>query len=505
MHLVDGFLNSITMYKSVLYGLFLLAFCSFIASFWGVVPLNPLLLSAHLSVLVSLCYIANLFFSKILKAPANSESYFITALILFFIIPSPIRGVEGIWVSALAAILAMASKYLFAIKRRHIFNPAAVSAVLISIFGFGASWWVATPALIPATIIISLLIVRKVRKFSLFSTFLGIVFIEIVVFSVLFFNTPLNSALSQIIFSWPVFFFAGIMLTEPLTMPPTRRLQVLYGILVGFFFAFQMPIGPLQMTPELALIVGNIFAYIVGSKQKIILKLLKIEKASSSIFNFVFEPSEKPNFQAGQYVEWTFPHRNTDSRGNRRYFTIASSPTEKNVMLGVRIEETSSSFKKALKNLESGDKLSIGSLSGDFTLPDDKTRKLLFIAGGIGVTPFRSMIKNLLDQKEKRDIVLFHSCSRGDDFVYADVFSEAEKRIGLVRHCLLSEKENAKASFKGEFGHLNNSILKRLVPDYKDRLFYISGSNVMVDATKKVLRESKVKSSQIVTDYFSGY
>lgn len=504
MNYIDDFLNSITMYKTVLYGLLLLAFCSILASFFKAVPFTPLLLVLHLLTLAVVCYCSNFIFSKVFKVPANSESYFITALILFFIIPSPFRGFEGIWISALAAVIAMASKYILAIRKRHIFNPAAVSAVLISLIGFGATWWIATPVLVPATVIISLLIVRKVRKFSLFFTFLTIVSLEVLAFGI-FYGSPISLSISQLLFSWPIFFFAGIMLTEPLTMPPTRSLQILYAGLVGFLFAFQMPLGFIQLTPELSLLAGNVFAYAVGSKQRIMLSLVKVDKISSSIYNFSFKSSEKLKFSAGQYLEWTLPHKKVDIRGNRRFFTVASSPTEQEIMFGARITDDSSSFKKALLDLDKNNVISAGALAGDFVLPEDKTKKLVFLAGGIGITPFRSMIKYLIDTNDKRDIVLMHTCSRGDDFVYESVFREAFEKIGLKTICLLTEKEGVPKDFKGEVGEMTHELIEKNIPDYKKRVFYISGANAMVNAYESLLKSMGIKNSQIITDYFSGY
>lgn len=374
----------------------------------------------------------------------------------------------------------------------------------MSLLGFGASWWIATPVMLPAVFIVGLLIIRKLRKFSLFFTFSTVVIIEMIFFGFSYNLSP-QKVLTQLLLTWPFIFFASIMLTEPLTMPPTRKLQMLYGTLVGFLFAFQLPLGPIFFTPELSLIVGNIFSYLVGSKQRVMLVLERVDKLSSTIYNYRFRSSEKLQFKAGQYAEWTLPHKNPDSRGNRRYFTIASSPTEKDIMLGVRISDDGSSFKKALLNLRVHDKISLGSLAGDFTLPEDSNKKLVFLAGGIGITPFRSILKYLTDKSEKRDIVLFHSCSRGNDFVYDDVIKNAEKKMDLQTHCILNDENDAPKDFKGEFGYLTAHLLKTLVTDYKERMFYISGSSVMVDASKKTLKEAGVKKSNIRTDYFSGY
>lgn len=504
MQRIDDFLNSITMYKTVLYGLITLVISSFIASFMGALPFPAVVLVISLFLILGVCFLSNYLLSKIFRAPTNSESYLISALIIYFIFSPAVNDVTELIPLILASFFAMASKYIIAIKRKHIFNPVAIAAVLVVPLGYGASWWVATPVLLPAVLIVGLLIVRKIRKFSMFFAFLAVVVVEMLLFG-LAYNTSPFSVISQLLLSWPLLFFAAVMLTEPLTTPPTRYLQILYGSLVGFLFAFQLPLGPILLSPELSLIVGNVFSYIVSSKQRVILRLERIEKLSSSIYNFIFSPSEKLFFEPGQYVEWTLPHVNTDSRGNRRFFTVASSPTEKNIILGVRIEEDSSSFKKALLGLSKKNKVTIGNLSGDFTLPSKKDEKLVFIAGGIGITPFRSIIKYLADNNEKRDIVLFHICSHVEDFVYDEVFKQSES-IGVKIIRVLTEKEQGSGkSFNGLFGHLTNGMIKNEVPDYKKRRFYISGSNTIVNASKEILKELNIDSSKIVTDYFSGY
>jgi ferredoxin-NADP reductase len=129
----------------------------------------------------------------------------------------------------------------------------------------------------------------------------------------------------------------------------------------------------------------------------------KVNLAKDTL-GFIFTPNKKLAFLPGQYVEWTIAQKKQDSRGNRRYFTIASSPTEPDIELGIKYYPNPSQFKQTLASITPDTKMMIGSLSGDFTLPIDPTKKLVFIAGGIGVTPFRSMIKYLIDKNEKRGI-----------------------------------------------------------------------------------------------------
>ena len=189
----------------------------------------------------------------------------------------------------------------------------------------------------------------------------------------------------------------------------------------------------------------------------------------------------------------------------RRFFTIASSPTEKEIHVAVKVPQQSSSFKQGLLTLQKGDSIIASQLSGDFILPQDSTQKLVFIAGGIGITPFRSMLQYLIDMQEKRDIILFYANNAPIDFVYQDVFTEAEKKIGLKTHYVISNKDEIPTTWPGLSGHITGAMLKEHVVDYKTRIFYLSGPNTMVDSYKTVLQSIGVVRRNIITDYFPGY
>src|SRR5450830_1659493 len=290
-------------------------------------------------------------------------------------------------------------------------------------------------------------------------------------------------------------FFAFIMLTEPMTLPPTRMLRIAYGLIAGFLFVPQIHIGSLYFTPELALILGNVFTYLVSPDKKLILKLDKIINLTPDTYDFVFTPDQKMNFKPGQYMELTLNHPSQDSRGIRRYLTIASSPTEKQFRFGVKFYNKASSFKKTLIQMKQDQEIVASQLAGDFTLPRDKNKKLVFIAGGIGITPFRSMIKYLLDTNEKRSIVLFYLNKTRDDFAYKDIFDKAKQELGIK--VFYSIVDIPSASYY-------RAITER-VPDYQERFFYISGPPSMVAAFETNLKKIGVKKSHIKTDYFPGF
>ena len=177
------------------------------------------------------------------------------------------------------------------------------------------------------------------------------------------------------------------------------------------------------------------------------------------------------------------------------FFTIASSPTEADVHLGVKFGRGMSSFKKALSAMQSGGKIYAGQLGGDFVLPRDAARKLVFIAGGIGITPFRSMVKDLADRGEKRDIVLLYANKDAEDIAYRPLLDDAARTLGLRTVYVMAEK--------GE--RIDAAFVTACVPDFRDRTFFLSGPTGMVDAFKGMLRGMGVRRRNIVTDYFPGF
>ncbi len=500
---VDNLLNRFTMYRIVLYGLSIQVLAAIIVGFVGLLPYNGLQMFVSLLILVALCYGSNLAFSTLFRAPRNTESFLITALILFFVLAPPGTWVEASYLAA-AAIVAMFSKYILVFRKKHLFNPAALSAFVLGLFGSGlALWWVATPVLLPFTILIGLAIVRKIRRFTLLLAFL-VTAVASIFFTFWSFTPNISELLRTIFASFPLVFFGTVMLTEPLTTPPTRWGQIAYGALVGILFGLQFHIGPVYSSPELVLLLGNIFSFLISPKYRLKLTLKETNQLAPMIREFVFQNSSKINFRPGQYLEWTLPHTGVDDRGNRRYFTISSSPTEQDIRLTIKIAPRSSTFKQKLLDMTPGSLLYASQLSGDFVLPADPTQKLVFIAGGIGITPFRSMIRYLVDRREKRDITLFYAVSSADEYVFQDLW-QAARLVGVKTVPILTQAKTIPSKWEGEIGYISAEILDAEVPDYRSRLFFLSGPNVMVNAYKKLLLSLGVSRRQIKTDYFPGF
>lgn len=503
---IDSFLNRITMYRAMLYYLILLVLVSGTLGTFGLLPydLTNLLVSSAISLTVS--YFSNKLFSKIFKTDTNFESVLITSLIIVLIMP--VFFTKDWMLLSVASFIAMASKYLLALNKRHIFNPAAVSAVIMSVlFGYSASWWIGDVLMFPFIVIGGLLIIRKIQRERLFITFLALFFLVSFGWTVLSGGT-LDSLLSIwkiTLFQSPFPFFVFVMLIEPLTSPTRKTPQAIFAIVASLFYTLpQIGATRLPITPEMALIIGNAFSYIFYPNYRLILNFSEKLKLSKDTYSFIFSKQNNFKFLPGQYMEWTLPHRKVDSRGNRRYFTISSSPTEKELAITVKFYKNSSSYKSKLQNLNSKEKVIAAQVSGDFILPKNLKSPLVFIAGGVGITPFRSMIKYIVDMNLTADIVLIYSNRTEDEILFKDLFKNAE-RNGVKTKYILTDKENLPKDWNGLVGHIEQDTIKKVIPDYKNRTFYISGPQMMVINFKNILVSLKVPRTKIKIDFFPGY
>lgn len=503
MNFVDNLLNNITMYRTVLYYLIGLLCVALVASFFKLLPFSPLALLLTTLILLVISLISNAVFAQIFNAKTNVESVYISALILALII-SPIKIPHDLIFFGWAALWTMASKFIVTINKKHIFNPVAFGVWLASIgISQFATWWVGTGIMLPFVIIGGFLVVRKIKREDLVFSFLVAALLAISFFTILA-KGSLTSSIQKALLQSPLFFFAFVILTEPLTTPPTKTLQTIYGALIGVMFTPQFQLLNLTTTPESALLIGNLFSYLISPKAKLFLHLSQKAQLTQDIFDFVFDKPKKFSFTPGQYMEWTVDKKGSDTRGNRRYFTLASSPTENKIIIGIKFSARPSSFKKTLFSLIPGDEIIASQIAGDFVLPENPNHKLVFLAGGIGITPFRSMIKYLIDTNQKRDIVLLYAAKTEKEFVYTDVFFQTQK-LGVRVFYTITDEKAVPQDWQGGIGRITKEMLNSVVPDYRKRHFYISGPHNMVSSFENLLKELNIKSNQVKTDYFPGF
>ncbi|MEM9336843.1 MAG: hypothetical protein AAGA35_03245 [Patescibacteria group bacterium] len=493
-------LDTLGMYRTVTLALLALAVCSLVFSLIGLLPYTFLELALSLVASVALALLINVLLARVLRIAANHESAIITALILFFLFLPP-QSTEEWFYYLIAITVAVASKFVLVWQKQHVFNAAALGAVFVSLpYFLEAPWWVATPVLFIPLLIAGLAVVAKIRKWELVGSFVLVALIVFVIEELRFGNTPID-AVTTFFLSWPALFLAFFMLTEPFTMPGTKQKQVIYGALVGFLSSTALFTPVFAMTPELALVIGNLIMFPFTLRQKLFLTFIEKREIAANTWEFVFEKPPGMQFRSGQYLEWMLPHKGSDTRGPRRYFTIASGPSEEQLRLAVRIEsEQGSSYKQALAALEPGEHIIASQRAGDFMLPQDINQKLAFVAGGIGVTPFSSHLAEMAATGEWQDSVLYYCNNVGADIAYQDRFqSYTEGNPFSLVHVLAKEEVPGY-----EHGYLTDEIITLHTPDYVERLWYLSGPPGMVNAYYSLLRKMGVARRNIKRDFFPG-
>lgn len=507
---LDRLTGAMTMYRLVLYCLIALFIETELLSILGVIPQKPLAILVSGIVLVGFSY-SNWLFALIWRVKPHAESALITGLLLLFIFEPIDPAATNAWFSyvglAVAAVIAEASKFLLAFRGRHVFNAAAVGAFVVTLirpFGDFAAWWLASPWLLPVTLVLGFAVLYRTRRLLMAGVFVvAVFFLTYWVYGFGNAGYSLGQVLALPFISFSTIFFAAFMLSEPLTLPPRRWQQLVEALGVAVIFTLPFSIGLFSTTtPQFALLVGNVFAFVVGQRRGIRLDFLGREKLTPTSWELSFRPQQTVRFRAGQYMELTIPHRGADSRGLRRIFSIASSPTEEGVIrFGLNTAEKSSSFKSSLLSLEPGEIVSATSVGGDFLLPTDKDRKLLFVAGGIGITPFMSHLEQLVGTGDTRDIVLVYSASSADELAY----TERLEKFGFPVLLVAPTAPKKLASHWTYLGaeRLDAASLTAAVPDISSRAALVSGPPHFVHDLRRALRHADAHS--VRTDFFTGY
>jgi ferredoxin-NADP reductase len=507
MQWLDRITGTFTMYRLVLYCLVALFIETMLLSLTGVISQQPLAILLSALVLVAFSY-SNLVIARIARVKPQAESALITALLLLFIFepvnPSAATAVLGYTGLAVAVVIANLSKYLLAVRGRHVFNPAALGAFVVALipaFGDFAAWWLASAWLLPVTVILGFAVLYRTRRLAMAAVFVVAVF----AFTVIAYRGAgyeLGTLLGLPFLSFSTIFFVAFMLSEPLTLPPRRWQQLAEALIVAVIFSFPFSIaGFSTTTPQFALLVGNLLAFLVGQRRGIRLEFLGRSQLTPTSWELSFQPKHALRFTAGQYLELTVPHRSADSRGVRRMFTVASAPAAGVVQFGLNTAARSSSFKTALLALQPGESISATSVGGDFTLPKDASRPLLLVAGGIGITPFISHLEQLHSSAERRDVVVVYSASTPDELAYAPRLEQFGHPVLVLSR---TEPGHLPAGWT-YLGHgpLTTAMLAEHVPDSAAREALVSGPPSFVSTVRRTLRHAGVR--RVRSDYFTGY
>ena len=215
------------------------------------------------------------------------------------------------------------------------------------------------------------------------------------------------------------------------------------------------------------------------------------------------------HYKAGQYAYFDIGEVYNDPKGAIRHFTIASSPTEDFILVSTRIR--SSPYKKRLSSLEPGIKIKARGPEGKFVLHEDYSKSAIFLSGGIGVTPFRSMIKYATDKQLPLRIIMFDSNRNQQSILFKKEFDECSninKNMKII-YTITDEAQNQSGTnnWQGEKGRIDKAMLARYIGDSEQKtgVFYICGPPVMINAMKDLLQDLEISSDRIMVEEFTGY
>ena len=208
-------------------------------------------------------------------------------------------------------------------------------------------------------------------------------------------------------------------------------------------------------------------------------------------------------FTAGQAGDFTLPNPlETDAEGNVRSFTLASAPFEEDLMIATRMRDTA--FKRSLKTVPLGTELTLEAPWGELILHDDARIPAVFLTGGIGITPVRSMVLQATHDHLPHKLTLFYANHRPEDAAFLDeLTSAANPNFTLV--ATMSNMEKSAAQWNGETGHVSKAMLTKYIADLTLPIYYISGPPDMIAAMQKTLSDAGVKTTNIRVEEFSGY
>lgn len=234
-------------------------------------------------------------------------------------------------------------------------------------------------------------------------------------------------------------------------------------------------------------------------------KLLSKKTVAEGTMAFSFAKPAGFDFKPGQSADLTLLNpAETDAEGNVRTFSIVSAPSEDDLTFATRMRDTA--FKHVLRDMAPGTEIKLEGPMGSFNLHKNAAKPAVFLAGGIGITPFMSMAREAARQQDPHQISLFYSNRRPEDTAFMDELPTLEKqnsRFHLI--ATMVEMDKSTQPWNGERGFIDAAMLKRHLPGLNGPIYYIAGPPGMVAAMRDMLAKAGVDEDDIRTEDFAGY
>jgi len=243
----------------------------------------------------------------------------------------------------------------------------------------------------------------------------------------------------------------------------------------------------------------------VANWPKFLAKLKARQEIAERTMAFRFEKPDTFNFTPGQFIDITLLNPpETDPEGNTRGFSIASAPHEDFIMVATRLRDTA--FKRVLKKFPLETEVRIEGPFGNLRLHNDKSRAAVVLTGGIGITPFRSILLNAANEKLPHRIFLFYANRRPEDAAFLNELQELEKKNSNYKLiACMSEMEKSKQLWSGERGLINHALLEKYLKGASSPVYYITGPPAMTRAMHLMLTDVGVDDDNIRIEEFAGY
>jgi glycine betaine catabolism B len=227
-------------------------------------------------------------------------------------------------------------------------------------------------------------------------------------------------------------------------------------------------------------------------------QIIEIIPRTADVISFRFPRTPELIYKPGQYFVITIKH---DSKELTHHFSFSSSPTEKEHFEFTK-KLSDHEYSVALKSAKIGDWARIDAPFGQFTF-DGEYPKIALLAGGIGITPFISIIKNATDKNLDAKITLFYGCRTENDIAFREELENMQnENRNLKMVCIVNQPSS---QWTGETGIINSETIKKALPDYKENVFYTCGPPPMVKAMETIIESLGLLKNQMKQEYFTGY
>jgi ferredoxin-NADP reductase len=222
-----------------------------------------------------------------------------------------------------------------------------------------------------------------------------------------------------------------------------------------------------------------------------------------------FEKPEGFIFKAGQFIEMTLTNPSqTDAEGNQRAFSIASAPEEGTLLVATRMRDTA--FKRVLGSMPIGTQVKVEGPFGNLVLHNDRARAAVFLAGGIGITPFRSILLQIIKQRLQYSVFCFFANRRPEDAPFLEELEALQRRYVQRPYWItivptMTDMSHSDHSWNGETGRIDASMLARHLKSAASPIYYLAGPPEMVKGLHTMLNEAGVGDDDIRSEEFAGY